>query len=122
MANYEVRIDSFHFQTDEGSSHTVTRREDILLWAYNDGLPQNAHHFNISKRIQEDQRCRPLRAGPSIAKTVQQFRGRALKYYHDHKTVKRFPPSHYLEDSFTTELAEKFEKSKHFQRENIDTI
>ena len=117
-----TKHDSFHFETDEGSSHTVTRREDILLWAYNDGLPQNAHHFIISKPILENQRCRPLRAGPSIAKTVQQFRERALKYYYDHKTVKRFPPSHYLDNKCTTQLAEKFEKSSHFRYEDVKIL
>eukprot|EP00111_Clytia_hemisphaerica_P001769 TCONS_00004983-protein len=113
----------FQFQVrDEGSSQTVTRREDILLWAYNDGLSQNAHHFAIKTPIQEDQRCRPLRAGPSIAKTVQQFRERAQKYYDDHKTLTRFPPSHYLESNFTTQFAERFERSSHFQQEDVKIL
>ena len=107
---------------DEGVCQTISRKDDIHIWAYNNGLAENIHHFKSSKPTQDSQECKPLRAGPKIAKTVEEFRSRALKYYNDHKNLTRFPPSHYLKDNIVKRLAERLEKHNGFQNLDIKIL
>ena len=74
--------------------------------AHNNGLPENIHFYEVVEGIQDQKKCKQVRTGPSIVKNVGELNGRSLKYFNDHKSVRQFPPTYYLEGDTTKKFVD----------------
>ena len=85
------------------------RRDDVFIFAHNNGTDKNVHFNKISVLITDDKPCKRIQTGGSIAKNVAEFNKRSLQYFEDHEGC-RFPPSYYLKNDSTRQWADKMEK------------
>ena len=100
-----------HFIDDHECQSITGKKENIFISSPNNGLSSNCHFHEIKDPITDDQKCKPIRTGPNVARTVGDYRLRSWRYYQDYKpTNTRFPPSFYLDDSSTARFADKIEK------------
>ena len=96
-----------------------TRKSDTLVMAHNNGLPENIHFYELEGEIKEDDKCKPVRTGPAIAKSVGELNKRSLKYFKDHETTRLFPPTYYLEENATKQFVDKIDKFELFRSSSI---
>ena len=96
-----------------------TRKSDTLVMAHNNGLPENIHFYELEGEIKEDDKCKPVRTGPAIAKSVGELNKRSLKYFKDHETTRLFPPTYYLEKNATKQFVDKIDKFELFRSSSI---
>ena len=77
------------------SADHYTRRNDILIFAHNNGLEENVHFKEVDFKITNETKCKVIQTGGgSIEKNVGEFKKLSLQYYKDHKGS-RFPHSYY---------------------------
>eukprot|EP00111_Clytia_hemisphaerica_P007850 TCONS_00022815-protein len=91
--------------------------DKTLIYTHNSGLDDNVHHYKPTKPITEEQECRPIRTGPSITKTVADFRERSLQYFTENTVAgeRHFPPSYYLKNGNIKDWLEKLDKMEMFK-------
>eukprot|EP00111_Clytia_hemisphaerica_P010020 TCONS_00029300-protein len=91
--------------------------DKTLIYTHNSGLDDDVHHYKPTKPITEEQECRPVRTGPSITKTVADFRERSLQYFKENTVTgeRHFPPSFYLKDPNVKDWLEKLDKMEMFK-------
>uniref|UniRef100_A0A7M5VBR1 Uncharacterized protein n=1 Tax=Clytia hemisphaerica TaxID=252671 RepID=A0A7M5VBR1_9CNID len=91
--------------------------DKTLIYTHNSGLDDDVHHYKPTKPITEEQECRPIRTGPSITKTVADFRERSLQYFTENTVARErhFPPSYYLKNPNIKDWLEKLDKMEMFK-------
>ncbi|XP_066929498.1 uncharacterized protein [Clytia hemisphaerica] len=91
--------------------------DKTLIYTHNSGVDDDVHHYKPTKPITEEQECRPIRTGPSITKTVADFRERSLQYFTENTVARErhFPPSYYLKNENIKDWLEKLDKMEMFK-------
>ena len=90
--------------------------------AYNDGLPDNIHFFEVVQGIQDQKKCKKVRTGPDIAKNVGELNQRSQKYFNDHESVRQFPPTYYLKGDTTKTFVDKVDGLKWLSKAPIKIL
>ena len=80
--------------------------------AHNNGLARNIHFHKVVDGVKDEDECKPVRTGPSIAGNVGELNERSLKYFKDHEIVRKFPPAYYLDGDTTKEFVDKVDSLK----------
>ena len=86
------------------------RRDDVFIYAHNSGVNDSIHYKETEIYITDDQKCKQIQTGDSIAKDVGEFKTRSLEYYEEYQHC-RFPPSFYLKENSTNQWAKKMESA-----------
>ena len=107
LNQYDLPISCFSFQGEnDGDNFSRKDQTNILVMAHNNGLPENIHFYEVVEGIQDQKKCKQVRTGPSIVKNVGELNQRSLKYFNDHKSVRQFPPTYYLEEDTTKKFVD----------------
>eukprot|EP00111_Clytia_hemisphaerica_P015744 TCONS_00046492-protein len=108
--DYDFTLDMTHGQR----TFTVDK---TLIYTHNSGVDDDVHHYKPTKPITEEQECKPIRTGPSITKTVADFRERSLQYFKENTVAgeRHFPPSFYLKNRIIRDWLEKLDEMKMFK-------
>uniref|UniRef100_A0A7M5V7G2 SH3 domain-containing protein n=1 Tax=Clytia hemisphaerica TaxID=252671 RepID=A0A7M5V7G2_9CNID len=91
-----------HLKDGVFSRCQIGKEGRTLLFAHNDGMENNVHQFELDKGVKPTDKCKAITTGPSVAKSIESFYERATKYYIDHRSVKTFPPTYYLQKTSTS--------------------
>ena len=96
----------------KGESGHIVENQNFLVMAHNSGLDKNIHFYEVVDGIKDEDKCKPVRTGPSIAKNVGELNKRSLNYFNDHKILRKFPPTYYLKGDTTKEFVDKVDGLK----------
>ena len=91
------------------SINHFNRKDDVFIFAHNNGTESNIHSKEPDIKISDNNVCKIIQnGGGSIAKDVGQLKTRSLQYFEEND-ICRFPPSYYLQQDSTCKWAEKME-------------
>ena len=96
----------------EGETGYFTTKNKTNILAHNSGLDKNIHFYEVFHGIKDEDKCKPVRTGPSIAGNVGELNERSLYYFKDHENVRQFPPTYYLKGDTTKEFVDKVDGLK----------
>ena len=103
-----------------GKVHHFSRKNDIFIYAHNNGTESNIHYKEPTIKVSDNNKCKIIQnGGGSIARDVCQLKTRGKEYYEEND-VCRFPPSYYLQQDSTCKWAEKLETL--FKTESVKII